>query len=305
MTDQTVAVLPREIRAAARWGFRAAQQPAGYSDPASEMVIYNEAYHQRGITNLHRQLLSFQNQAITPLSLIHDDDALTILDSHNQSTLICGPPAIDLACACAKQTGIYTVAVQNASFGFSLLEQLAERAARRFLSCLIMFHRQEQYHTVLALADEETFLIKSITTRLPSKTYLDLLDLIAQQQALTANTVSDQLFLNTVTISQRLLEPSDQFLLFCLTPTMISNQTAIIDTLDQTLAQMSEENLLHTSTYLADEQAARYEQIQAAGMPVEASLWGEIKRFGQGIFVPTSDRPKTTGKRSAPEEPDE
>lgn len=296
MTEQTIRVLPSDIYSITKRVFRAAQLPASYSISAAEMVRYAELYHGTGVTLLHRQLTSLEAGLQKRPRVIYEGEGVALMDGGGQHVFFSAPSALDLVCAKAEEQGIGVVSVTHTKGGLGLLEQLADRAAQRGLICLLVIGGSSQkdefphtHQTIIALPNPNAPLIFQASLQMPSYAHVELAKAVhGSDLTLSVSELLTGAFSHPTPENQ--LPLMDTFLFLCYFP----HNDADLPQLEMALLQHAAALAAHPAAdckpkvWLPEERVTIYEQANQERLSVDATIWSEVKAFGERILVSTS-----------------
>lgn len=131
----TYTLMPKEIKTAIRWAFRALGIPAGYARHAGEMVLYYEILRGKGISYLTEMLRENQG-SWAAADLGSKEGQKATLDARNGHSLLVMPGIFEFAYAEAKLSGQpFSIEIYNVGQGVQLVEQLVYSIAQRGLTC--------------------------------------------------------------------------------------------------------------------------------------------------------------------------
>lgn len=128
-------LMPKEVKTAVRWSFRALGIPAGYDRQAGEMVLYTEILYRKGLALLY-EMLDRHDGIPKRVALHKNESPYPLIDAKFEHALLVMPGIFDYACAEAKIRELpFSVEIENIGPGSLFIEQLIVETAKRGLTC--------------------------------------------------------------------------------------------------------------------------------------------------------------------------
>lgn len=163
-------VSQNELTGVCRRVFEALSFPAGDHEDAADMVVWLEQHGLNGVAALKRGLDHMASTSFPAPSRLYDDPSLAVIDAADNSILVCGSMAADLAYARARRKGLAMVKVRHCHNRRLMLGSLA-RCARRGMNMLAFWRNHqaplvvEQVVSIRAGEDFPTLLLYEVEDR--------------------------------------------------------------------------------------------------------------------------------------------
>jgi LDH2 family malate/lactate/ureidoglycolate dehydrogenase len=138
-----VKVSQNELTGLCRRAFEGLGFPPGDHEDAADMVVWLEQHGLGGVEALRRALDRLTTEPRHPMSRAFEDSSIGVIDGADNSVMLCGSLAADLAYAKARRKGLAVVKIQNC-FNRKLMLGYLARCARRGMSLMAFWRNSEE-----------------------------------------------------------------------------------------------------------------------------------------------------------------
>jgi LDH2 family malate/lactate/ureidoglycolate dehydrogenase len=258
--------------------------PRGSADAAARLIGWAEIEQGGALAWLERQLPGLAARPAGPLDAEPLAAGAVRLHGRQQSFLLTGPPALDMATVAARRHGIGATLVADCA-GHPPLLALADLAARRGLIGVVAFAGTDGPQAATTLPDGSqpwrfdwsggeagslfAALVAAATGGLPRVGSLDDLLALMRPQAAAGGAVDGS------------------YAVLCADPARFDGAGRIMAAM---LVEIDQAKVDAGESHSPSDQALRHALALTEGIEVDEALWLRLRAYGDRVLIPNSER---------------
>jgi LDH2 family malate/lactate/ureidoglycolate dehydrogenase len=291
--------------------------PIGYANTASHNILWGEILEGRGLSSLKAHCNEIENKKINQPQFIINSGKVASIDGQNNSILLTGLCALDLACSKASKLGLGVAHVTN-SIGFPYLYHIANLANQRDYLCLILSGLKEtdasyskgtniflpttdgpyiidskmKHPPKLLNIFKEQLLFNVFEQQWEWKTFMNFNKPIEAKIKNGSVELISQILAYSCQAEEEHNNGADDLVVFCLKLNTMSDIERIAKRI---IDLISNEQSKHIQMWKSIDHLQIWDTAVKEGIEVDEILWNELLEFRKAVFVPNSEKSRIQG----------